>query len=322
MSIQSLLEHFTRSPHHLDVPPEFIAQFFKDRRQIVAATRNYLRQRGRDLEGIDHSLHISGTDLWGQSTIEENFALHSIVTLLKPRQTVEIGLFRGQTALTLNRAISGHAGGNYTGIDIDADAINIVTEVLREATLSRTGQVLQGDSAPLVSRLGPLDFAFIDGDHSWSGVVRDFVTVYNQLIPGGVIALHDVGTVAWGWTVKEPGRLLHEVLPGLLGKHAGIHWLDSMCRDLTMQLLSPRATGEDKYYRTARESFEIARLTATDTVAGWGGLGFVHKLDNGIVLDVEDLLRRRPVPIEPETPQAPEPRGRAFLKKCIQRIPW
>lgn len=320
MTITSLLEHFSASPHSLDVPPEFVTQFFNDRRLIVETTENHLRQRGLLLEGVEHALHVGGTDLYGQSTVEENFALHSIVSLLQPRHAVEIGLFRGQTALTINRASNAHPA-HYTGIDIDADAIAIVDAVLRQAGLGNHSELLRGDSAALVSQLGPLDFAFIDGDHSWDGVVRDVVAVYNRLTPGGVLAMHDVGTPVWGWTVKAPGRLLHETLPRLLGDHAQIYWLDSMCRDLTMKLLSPLAPDGDKYFRDSVDSFEKARLTATDTVAGWGGLGFIHKLDDGLSLDSTNILRLRPAPIELERPGIPESRLRRFLNRCVQRIP-
>jgi hypothetical protein len=39
---------------------------------------------------------------------------------------------------------------------------------------------------------GPLDLAFIDGDHSEEGVRADFVKVQKFVKEGGIIALHDV----------------------------------------------------------------------------------------------------------------------------------
>jgi predicted O-methyltransferase YrrM len=50
-------------------------------------------------------------------------------------------------------------------------------------TLSRLRQWLAGD---------PLDFLFIDGDHSFDGVLRDF-EMYGPLVrDGGIIAFHDI----------------------------------------------------------------------------------------------------------------------------------
>jgi len=50
-------------------------------------------------------------------------------------------------------------------------------------TVARVKRILGGE---------PLDFLFIDGDHSYSGVSTDFC-LYAQLVkPGGIIAFHDI----------------------------------------------------------------------------------------------------------------------------------
>jgi len=36
-----------------------------------------------------------------------------------------------------------------------------------------------------------LDFAFVDGDHSWEGVKIDWTIVSQRMILGGVACLHD-----------------------------------------------------------------------------------------------------------------------------------
>jgi predicted O-methyltransferase YrrM len=36
------------------------------------------------------------------------------------------------------------------------------------------------------------DFLFIDGDHSYNGVAQDFLSYYETVRPGGLIALHDI----------------------------------------------------------------------------------------------------------------------------------
>jgi len=50
-------------------------------------------------------------------------------------------------------------------------------------TLSRVVRALQGR---------PVDFLFIDGDHSLFGVMNDYVRFYPLVKKGGVIALHDI----------------------------------------------------------------------------------------------------------------------------------
>jgi predicted O-methyltransferase YrrM len=51
-----------------------------------------------------------------------------------------------------------------------------------------------------------LDFAFIDGDHSWNGIATDWRIVAPRIKSGGVICLHD--TVV---PVDEPWRTLDSV---------------------------------------------------------------------------------------------------------------
>ncbi|MDR3548752.1 MAG: class I SAM-dependent methyltransferase [Candidatus Pacebacteria bacterium] len=65
---------------------------------------------------------------------------------------------------------------------------------------SQTFELVRGDShsqetfqnAAKTMRGNDVDFLFIDGDHSYEGVKRDF-EMYGQLVrPGGVIAFHDI----------------------------------------------------------------------------------------------------------------------------------
>jgi predicted O-methyltransferase YrrM len=49
----------------------------------------------------------------------------------------------------------------------------------------------------------PIDFLFIDGDHTYAGVKRDF-EMYGALVaPGGLIAFHDIRTTGREREVSE-----------------------------------------------------------------------------------------------------------------------
>ncbi|MDX1504015.1 MAG: class I SAM-dependent methyltransferase [Thermoanaerobaculia bacterium] len=80
--------------------------------------------------------------------------------------------------------------------------------------------LLQGDSgsAEMIARVRELlpdgvDFLFIDGDHSYEGVRRDFEAYRGLVRPGGLIAFHDIvqdrgsrggpATVAWSGEVPR-----------------------------------------------------------------------------------------------------------------------
>lgn len=49
------------------------------------------------------------------------------------------------------------------------------------------------EAAPSWTR--PLDFLFIDGDHSWQGIDRDWRGYSKHVVYGGAVALHDSRSV-------------------------------------------------------------------------------------------------------------------------------
>lgn len=66
---------------------------------------------------------------------------------------------------------------------------------LKEAGLADRSKQLKGSSQQSLSvqKMGdtPIDLLFIDGDHSYSGVVKD-IELWTPLVrPGGVVAFHD-----------------------------------------------------------------------------------------------------------------------------------
>src|SRR5579862_3919726 len=127
---ETFLEAVTGSPYALSVPPGFIAQFFVDRRSVAAQAARYFEDVKRThSRAVDDVLHYDGTDIWGQSTLEENYALDQVVRLSGAQNALEIGLFRGQTATTITRALQPRAG-SYVGVDISEDALAIVKGVL------------------------------------------------------------------------------------------------------------------------------------------------------------------------------------------------
>jgi predicted O-methyltransferase YrrM len=53
----------------------------------------------------------------------------------------------------------------------------------------------------------PLDFLFIDGDHRYEGVRRDFELYEPLVAPGGLIAFHDIIAQLWH---EVKGRYEHQ----------------------------------------------------------------------------------------------------------------
>ena len=62
----------------------------------------------------------------------------------------------------------------------------------------------------IVKQVGPIDFLFIDGDHSYEGVKKDFCDYGPLVRAGGIIALHDILWTPY-WTSIEVNRLWDEI---------------------------------------------------------------------------------------------------------------
>jgi predicted O-methyltransferase YrrM len=309
-ALQARLENLTRNAYALAVPEAFVERFFADRRVIRDATAAQLQASGRLLQGTEYALREGGNHLWGQSTIEENYALTQVLELLQPKTAVEIGLFRGQTALTIHRALGETTDCSYLGIDPDPVAIATAQAVLKKFGLGRNSRFSPEPSRQ--TQFSAIDFALIDGDHAYTSVAADFAAAFNALPAGGVIAMHDVGTPVYGCTQQDPGHLLHRVLPGILGADAKLYCLDSMCRQVTMQKLAGGA-----FTDTAAEAEAIARVTMADTASGWGGMGFIVKLSPNRQINLRDLLARTPAPT---APVAPPPRQETMLGRIARKI--
>ena len=134
---------------------------------------------------------------------EEIARLSGIVKALAPEAVCEIGAAGCGTTFLFARAAA--PGSLVISLDLELE------EARRRASslFAREGQrvvCLKADShRPETVRAvegllagRPLDFLFIDGDHSYEGVARDFELYAPLVRPGGLIALHDIVPLAEG----------------------------------------------------------------------------------------------------------------------------
>jgi predicted O-methyltransferase YrrM len=120
----------------------------------------------------------SEKDLWHESTISQ------LVSVLKPKLSLEIGIAKGRTSKFLSRSSQ-----QVIGIDIDPESKNYVDRLSNY-------RALIGDSVEILNQLreelkGKLDLAFIDGNHKFEIAYEDFKLCLEMLSPGGIILLHD-----------------------------------------------------------------------------------------------------------------------------------
>lgn len=111
---------------------------------------------------------------------------------VSPKVVVEIGMERGGT-MTMWKDIAGE-GALCIGIDINLNHLQTKFDggvVLVEGssydplTVEKVKSILNGR---------PIDFLFIDGDHSEEGVTQDY-NLYGAMVrPGGIVGFHDIRT--------------------------------------------------------------------------------------------------------------------------------
>lgn len=123
---------------------------------------------------------------------------------LRPRVVVEIGTHRGGTLFCWAAAAS--PGAHLVSIDIPNEREGIGSTARDEAlfrSFLRPGQTLtclRSDSHDPATRDAlvrdlagrPVDFLWIDGDHSDAGVRADWALYAPLVRPGGIVAFHDI----------------------------------------------------------------------------------------------------------------------------------
>lgn len=111
------------------------------------------------------------------------------------RSLVEIGVWHGVTTRRLRAAM--HPQGVLSAVDpfpVGRLGFSVQQRIAhREVAAVGNGRVawLRATGAAAARDHGPVDFVFIDGDHSEEGLLADW-RAWNPLVePGGIVALHD-----------------------------------------------------------------------------------------------------------------------------------
>lgn len=133
--------------------------------------------------------------------------LAALVRSVRPRSMIEFGCQNGRTARLLLDNVPTLR--RYLGVDVPFGYVT-EKEVQRGEVPERPGELAFADSrfrlmlagrgsADLLSEdIGGMDVAFIDGDHSFTGVMHDHDLAASCVRKGGIIIYHDyhnLGTV-------------------------------------------------------------------------------------------------------------------------------
>jgi predicted O-methyltransferase YrrM len=128
--------------------------------------------------------------------------LYGLVRSMKPDLCVEIGSARGRSACSIGMALKENGRGKLVAIDPhrrtewndyqSVDTFETITGNLAVLELTDWVEIRRSTSLEAVQGWQrPIDMIFIDGDHSYAGVKRDWQLFMPHVRQFGVVVFHD-----------------------------------------------------------------------------------------------------------------------------------
>ncbi len=130
------------------------------------------------------------------------YLLYGLAKALKPKVAVEIGSARGKSACYVGQALKENGGGKLFAIDPhtrtnwnDENSVDTLDEMrrnIRSFRLEKQIEIIRETSERAAGRwMLPIDLLFIDGDHSYEGVKRDWELFSPHVSSFGIVIFHD-----------------------------------------------------------------------------------------------------------------------------------
>ena len=166
--------------------------------------------------------------------------LYSFVRCYRPKLVLETGSYVGYSSLCIAQALEENKIGYLHSFDLFLDlpdykspvigpcsnTLEVARAHINKAELSNRVTFYKGDSSETIKKvfkdnLKCFNLAFIDGDHTLRGCLKDWLVIDQLLVEEGVVLLHDTMPEKCGWL--GPRYLLEE-----LGKKesSNYHWVN------------------------------------------------------------------------------------------------
>lgn len=133
----------------------------------------------------------------GSIAYYEKIAIGNILLICRPKLIVETGLYKGYTHRFIIDflRLNGLAGCRVVSFDYP----DVVASLLQDRQFYESSPQSELIGGALPASLGdflrtciePVDFAVIDADHTYRGVLRDMKMIVPRLRPGGYVFCHD-----------------------------------------------------------------------------------------------------------------------------------
>lgn len=210
----------------------------------------YRTGRVQDERGVEYKLH-SGISKRHAET------LYGLVRRFRPEQVVEVGLAYGLSALAILQALQDNGTGRLLSIDPyqNTDWHGVALSNIRRAGLAARHEWIAEASylalPDLLQRKLTIQFAYVDGWHTFDYVLLDFFYLDKMLSAGGVIGFNDCGLPAIDRVLSflRTHRRYAEIREGVPRDYRGRNALITVARWL---LRKPRS---DRYF-IKRETWE------------------------------------------------------------------
>lgn len=145
--------------------------------------------------------------------------IYCLVRYFRPVVAIETGSYIGYSSLCIAHALKDNNHGHLHAydlfekdmdlhspfIEVRSDILTTVRQHARQAGLDEWITYHKGDSSTLLKCYFEehpeqrIDFAFIDGDHSINGCLKDWIVTEEHLSDKGIVVIHDINPSISNW---------------------------------------------------------------------------------------------------------------------------